>query len=138
MIDTEDNPFLVSDTKATPERVIALSYVITTTRTLDAQRKKVYTHGIGIELDLKPGETRQVLLGGSEGGLGNRGQGGGTGAVARWNTSGESREDVVKERLDRWVELNGGYEYEVSVMCLFCLLFMQAVQVAQLSIASVI
>lgn len=69
----------------------------------------MYTYGIGIELELRPGETRQLLHGGSEGGIGNKGQGGGMGAVGRWNVAGEEREAVVREKLEKWVQLHGGY-----------------------------
>ncbi|WWD20124.1 hypothetical protein CI109_104600 [Kwoniella shandongensis] len=108
----EDNPFLVPTTPAIGTGEISgLSYLITPTRTLDPTTgRRVYTHGIGIELELRVGETRQVLHGGSEGGIGNKGQGGGMGAIGRWNTAGETREDAFRERLERWVELNGGYE----------------------------
>ncbi|ORY34914.1 hypothetical protein BCR39DRAFT_515585 [Naematelia encephala] len=111
--DDDDNPFLVkppSDRPSTSQiQVGGLSYLITPTRTLDNGRR-VYTYGIGLELDLKPGETRQVLFGGNEGGLGNKGQAGGTGAIARWNATGDVREAVFRRKLDKWVELNGGYE----------------------------
>ena len=70
----------------------------------------MYTHGLGIELDLKRGETRQILPGGAEGRSGNKGQGGGAGPVGRWNTGSEGREEVFREKLERWVELNGGNE----------------------------
>ena len=111
-IHDDDNPFLVkSDHPSTSMiQVGGLSYLITPTRTLDPLTgRKVHTFGLGIALDLKRGETRQVLPGGGDGGLGNAGQGGGTGAIGRWNAGGESREDTVRERLERWVELNGGY-----------------------------
>jgi len=113
----EDNPFLVpSGTPSTSViRVCGLSYLITPTRTLDNNGRRVHTHGLGIELDLKPGETRQMLLGGNEGGLSNRGQGGGMAAIGRWNSGQEQREDEFRRRLDRWVELHGGYE--VSGYC---------------------
>ncbi|KAK8849500.1 hypothetical protein IAR55_004834 [Kwoniella newhampshirensis] len=108
----EDNPFLVPATPALGSGEISgLSYLITPTRTLDPSTgRRVYTHGLGIELELRVGETRQILHGGAEGGIGNKGQGGGMGAVGRWNTAGEIREDVFRDRLERWVELNGGYE----------------------------
>lgn len=122
-VEEEGNPFLVTETNSPPEKVSGLSYLITTTRTLDASRKKVYTHGIGIELDLKPGETRQILPGGGAGGLGNKGQGGGMGAIGRWNTSGDLREEEFRRRLDRWVELNGGYEVSCS-----CHLFLLGIE----------
>ncbi|WWC73502.1 uncharacterized protein I206_107473 [Kwoniella pini CBS 10737] len=111
MID-EDNPFLVptASNLGTGE-VNGLSYLITPTRTLDPHTgRRVYTHGIGIDLELRKGETRQVLHGGAEGGIGNKGQGGGMGAVGRWNTNGEVRHDIFRERLEQWVEFNGGYE----------------------------
>lgn len=110
-----DNPFLVnrSTTSAMSdqeedkeEAVCAMSYLITPTRTLDSHGKKVGTYGIGIELDLKPGETRQMLHNGAEGGLGNKGQGGGMGAVGRWNNAGEARRDAMREKLEAWVRLN--------------------------------
>ena len=106
----EENPFLVSSTPDTPMEVSGLSFLITPTRTLDATGRRVYTHGLGIELDLRPGETRQVLHGGSEGGLGNKGQGGGMGAIGRWSGGGDAREEVFVQRLEKWVELHGGYE----------------------------
>ncbi|OCF37113.1 hypothetical protein I316_01018 [Kwoniella heveanensis BCC8398] len=113
----EDNPFLVSPSasSAPPSlgqgEVCGLSYLVTPTRTLDpTSGRRVYTHGLGIDLELRRGETRQVLHGGAEGGIGNKGQGGGVGAIGRWNAGGEAREDVFRERLERWVELNGGYE----------------------------
>ncbi|OCF77806.1 hypothetical protein I204_01807 [Kwoniella mangroviensis CBS 8886] len=117
--DDDDNPFLVHNTpkaKTTAADVGAghvsgLSYLITPTRTLDPQTgRRVYTHGLGIDLELRKGETRQVLHGGAEGGIGNKGQGGGMGAVGRWNTNGDVRHEVFRERLEKWVELNGGYE----------------------------
>lgn len=111
--DDADNPFLVSPkpTAAEPTEVVGLSYLIAPTRTLDPlTSRRVYTYGIGIELDLKPGETRQILLNGGSGGMGNKGQGGGTGALGRWNVAGEERERIVRSRLERWVELHGGYE----------------------------
>jgi hypothetical protein len=106
------NPFLVSDDNSSTSeiRVCGLTYLITPTRTLDGAGRKTHTYGVGIELDLKPGETRQMLIGGNEGGLSNRGQGGGMAAVGRWNAGQEQREDVFRSRLDRWVELHGGYE----------------------------
>ncbi|WWC65675.1 uncharacterized protein I303_108296 [Kwoniella dejecticola CBS 10117] len=115
MID-EDNPFLVpSGPEIGSGEVNGLSYLITPTRTLDPQTgRRVYTHGIGIDLELRKGETRQILHGGAEGGIGNKGQGGGMGAVGRWNTNGEARHDVFRERLEKWVELNGGYEPPVK------------------------
>jgi hypothetical protein len=107
----DDNPFLVKrDQPSNPEMVCAMSYLITPTRTLDGSGKRVHTYGLGIELDLKPGETRQILHNGAEGGLGNKGQGGGMGAVGRWNTGGEIRHDLVREKLEKWMDLNGGYE----------------------------
>ncbi|WVR08228.1 hypothetical protein IAU60_005275 [Kwoniella sp. DSM 27419] len=115
MID-EDNPFLVPTSAPATQpsglgEVSGLSYLITPTRTLDPNNgRRVYTHGIGIELELRQGETRQMLHGGAEGGLGNKGQGGGVGAVGRWNCGGEVREEVFRERLEKWVELHGGYE----------------------------
>ncbi|WVQ66482.1 uncharacterized protein L199_004663 [Kwoniella botswanensis] len=117
--DDDDNPFLVHTTpkaKTTAAdvgagQVSGLSYLITPTRTLDPQTgRRVYTHGLGIDLELRKGETRQVLHGGAEGGIGNKGQGGGMGAVGRWNTNGDVRHEVFRERLEKWVELNGGYE----------------------------
>jgi hypothetical protein len=109
----EDNPFLVNPSSAATSRleISGLNYLITPTRTLDpATGRKVYTYGLGIVLDLRKGETRQLLHGGSEGGMGNKGQGGGLGAVGRWSGAGEDREEIMRERLDKWVELNGGYE----------------------------
>ena len=109
----DDNPFLV---KTSPDQcptleISGLDYLITPTRTLDpTSSRRVYTYGIGIELQLRVGETRQLLHGGSEGGIGNKGQGGGMGAVGRWNVAGEEREEVVRERLERWVEMHGGHE----------------------------
>lgn len=108
-----DNPFLVSPKPSVsePTEVVGLSYLIAPTRTLDPLTgRRVYTYGIGIELDLKPGETRQILLNGASGGMGNKGQGGGTGALGRWNVAGEDRERIVRSRLERWVALHGGYE----------------------------
>ncbi|CAK9780407.1 hypothetical protein CC85DRAFT_283529 [Cutaneotrichosporon oleaginosum] len=103
--DTEDdNPFLV---RPAVESVSGLSYLITVTRTLEAGRR-VHTHGIGIELEIQAGETRQLLLGGAPGGLGNRGQGGGMRLMGRWNAGADLRQDEVRRRLERWVELNGG------------------------------
>jgi hypothetical protein len=32
------------------------------------------------------------------------------GAIGRWSNNGEMREDVVRSRLEKWVELNEGYE----------------------------
>jgi hypothetical protein len=113
----EANPFLVPSDKPICDtlELEGLSYIITPTRTLDPlSGRRVYTHGIGIQLELKPGETRQILHGGGEGGLGNKGQGGGMGAIGRWNVGGEAREDIVKERLEKWVELNGGWEVSPS------------------------
>ncbi|OXG17342.1 hypothetical protein C366_03430 [Cryptococcus neoformans Tu401-1] len=107
----EDNPFFVPSSPALGSgEVSGMSYLITSTRTLDPSNgRRVYTHGVGIELELRKGETRQ-LLSNSDGGLGNRGQGGGTGAIGRWNANGESREDEFREKLEKWVELHGGYE----------------------------
>lgn len=109
----EDNPFLVpsSPAQCATLEVAGLDYLITPTRTLDpASGRRVYTYGIGIDLQLRVGETRQMLHGGSEGGLLNKGQGGGMGAVGRWNVAGEEREEIFRERLRRWCDLNGGYE----------------------------
>ncbi|WWC93011.1 uncharacterized protein L201_007975 [Kwoniella dendrophila CBS 6074] len=117
----EDNPFLVpsSSSTITPSigsgQVSGMSYLITPTRTLDPHTgRRVYTHGIGIDLELRKGETRQVLHGGAEGGIGNKGQGGGVGAIGRWNTNGEARHEIFREKLEKWVELNGGYEPPVK------------------------
>jgi hypothetical protein len=108
---TEDeNPFYVKKDQPTSDVICAMSYLITPTRTLDGSGKRVHTYGLGIELDLKPGETRQILHNGAEGGLGNKGQGGGMGAVGRWNTGGEIRHDLVREKLEKWIDLHGGYE----------------------------
>ena len=111
----DENPFIVKRTTPTSsgsdeDVVSAMSYLITPTRTLDSSGKRVGTYGLGIELDLKPGETRQMLHNGAEGGLGNKGQGGGMGAVGRWNNHGEERRERIREKLDKWVELHGGYE----------------------------
>lgn len=109
----EDNPFLVpsSPAQCPTLEVSGLDYLITPTRTLDpVTGRRVYTYGIGIDLQLRQGETRQMLHGGSEGGLGNKGQGGGMGAVGRWNVAGEEREEVVRDRLEKWVEMHGGFE----------------------------
>ena len=117
----EENPFLVKRTSPPPgddEVVSAMSYLITPTRTLDSSGKRVGTYGLGIELDLKPGETRQMLHNGAEGGLGNKGQGGGMGAVGRWNNHGEERRERMREKLDKWVELHGGYEVSLGVLFL--------------------
>ncbi len=119
----DDNPFLVpSDRPSTSLiQVSGLSYLITPTRTLDPQSgRRVYTYGLGIELDLKPGETRQVLHGGAEGGLGNKGQGGGAGAIGRWNSGSDGRQEVFRERLERWVELNGGTEVGLPTLDFRC------------------
>ncbi|WVQ79404.1 hypothetical protein IAT38_001501 [Cryptococcus sp. DSM 104549] len=107
----EDNPFVVpSAPDIGAGEVSGLSYIISSTRTRDpGSGKMVFTHGLGIDLELRVGETRQ-LLPGSDGGFGNKGQGGGTGAIGRWSAGGEGREDVFRERLEKWVELNGGYE----------------------------
>jgi hypothetical protein len=111
---TEDeNPFYVKKDQPTSDVICAMSYLITPTRTLDGSGKRVHTYGLGIELDLKPGETRQILHNGAEGGLGNKGQGGGMGAVGRWNTGGEIRHDLVREKLEKWIDLNGGYEVSI-------------------------
>jgi hypothetical protein len=109
----DDNPFLINhdSTSTSKLEITGLNYIITPTRTLDPSTKRsVYTYGLGILLDLRKGETRQLLHGGSEGGIGNKGQGGGLGAVGRWSGSGEEREEIMRERLEKWVELNGGYE----------------------------
>lgn len=109
----EENPFLVSSEQPSCDTLalVGLSYLITPTRTMDPHTgRRVYTHGLGIELELRPGETRQMLHNGAEGGIGNKGQGGGMGAVGRWNVGGEAREDVVRQRLEKWGELNGGWE----------------------------
>ena len=114
----DENPFLVpSGDRPTTSliQVTGLSYLITPTRKLDPQTgRRVYTHGLGIELDLRPGETRQVLIGGAEGGLGNKGQGGGAGAIGRWNNGSEGRQEAFRERLERWTELHGGYEVGIA------------------------
>ncbi|KAK4685292.1 hypothetical protein P7C73_g4865, partial [Tremellales sp. Uapishka_1] len=88
--DDQENPFLVTEKKEErgDDSVVGLGYVISTTRTLDAAGKKVYTYGLGIELELRVGETREILLGGAEGGIGNKGQGGGVGAIGRWSGGG--------------------------------------------------
>lgn len=105
----EDNPFFVPSSPALGSgEVSGMSYLITSTRTLDPSNgRRVYTHGVGIELELRKGETRQ-LLSNSDGGLGNRGQGGGTGAIGRWNANGETREDEFRGKLEKWVKLHGG------------------------------
>lgn len=102
----DDNPFLVP--KAKVESICGLSYLITTTRTLDPVGRRVHTHGIGIELEVQPGETRQLFLDGGAGALNSGGQGGGVRVVGRWNAAADLREDEVRRRLERWVELNGG------------------------------
>ncbi|KAK1923765.1 hypothetical protein DB88DRAFT_464997 [Papiliotrema laurentii] len=111
-INEDDNPFLEpSETIATSSiRVCGMSYLITPTRTLDSSGRRVHTHGLGIELDLKPGETRQLVLSGYEDGMGDGGQGGGMGAVGRWSAGQEAREELFRRRLERWAELHGGYE----------------------------
>lgn len=101
----DDNPFLV---KPAIESVCGLSYLITVTRTLDPSGRRVHTHGIGLELELQAGETRQLLLGGGLGGLGTQGQGGGVRLMGRWNAGADMRQDEVQRRLERWMELNGG------------------------------
>ncbi|GMK53482.1 hypothetical protein CspeluHIS016_0100680 [Cutaneotrichosporon spelunceum] len=101
----DDNPFLV---KPTVESVCGLSYLITVTRTLDTSGRRVHAHGIGLELELQAGETRQLLIGGAVGGLGTQGQGGGVRLMGRWNAGADLRQDEVQRRLERWVELNGG------------------------------
>ncbi|BEJ14158.1 hypothetical protein CspHIS471_0313320 [Cutaneotrichosporon sp. HIS471] len=101
----DDNPFLV---KPVVESVCGLSYLITVTRTLDPSGRRVHTHGVGLELELQAGETRQFLLGGAVGGLGTQGQGGGVRLMGRWNAGADLRQDEVQRRLERWVELNGG------------------------------
>jgi hypothetical protein len=104
----DDNPFIERKAAPAPE-VAGLSYTVTTTRTLCPKSgERVHTYGIGIELELQPGETRQVLMGGAEGGLGNRGVGGGVRLISRWTAGGELRESTIRKRLERWVELNGG------------------------------
>lgn len=103
----DDNPFLVSSTPRV-ESVCGLSYLITTTRALDKSGRRVHTHGIGIELELQAGETRKLLLDGALGGFATQGQGGGVRVVGRWNAGAGMREDEVRRRLERWVELNGG------------------------------
>jgi len=112
----DDNPFYVRKDQPTSDIICAMSYLITPTRTLDGSGKRVHTYGLGIELDLKPGETRQILHNGAEGGLVNKGQGGGMGAVGRWNTGGEIRHDLVREKLEKWIDLNGGYEVSDTVL----------------------
>ena len=111
-IDEVENPFLdpSSLNPTSSIRVCGMSYLITPTRTLDPTGRRVHTHGLGIELDLRPGETRRMFPDGNEGGLGNGGQGGGMGAIGRWNAGQEAREELFKQRLERWVELHGGYE----------------------------
>ena len=115
-INEDDNPFLEpSGTIATSSiRVCGMSYLITPTRTLDSSGRRVHTHGLGIELDLKPGETRQLVLSGYEDGMGDGGQGGGMGAVGRWSAGQEAREELFRRRLERWAELHGGYEVCLS------------------------
>lgn len=104
----DDNPFLDKPKVNPSEPVSGLSYLITATRTLDSAGRKVHTLGIGLELDIEAGETRQLLLGGAEGGFGNKGQGGGLRVLGRWNAGAELREDIVRSRLEKWVTLNGG------------------------------
>lgn len=118
----DDNPFYVKKDQPSTDLVCAMSYLITPTRTLDGSGKRVHTYGLGIELDLKPGETRQILHNGAEGGLGNKGQGGGMGAVGRWNTGGELRHDLVREKLEKWIDLNGGYEVSSLLLCIWIVL----------------
>ncbi|EIW71689.1 hypothetical protein TREMEDRAFT_73385 [Tremella mesenterica DSM 1558] len=108
----EENPFLVSGSEEIPMRVSGMGFLITPTRTLDTNGRRVYTHGIGIELELKVGETRQVLHGGNEGGLGNKGQGGGMGALGRWSGNGEIREEEFLKKLEKWIEIHGGVEHQ--------------------------
>lgn len=112
----EENPFLVGSDTEVVDRVSGLSYLITTTRTIDSHGRKVWTYGLGIALDLKPGETRPLLRGGGQGdgGVGSKGQGGGMGAVGRWNVGGEMREEVVREKLEQWVQMHGGYEVSLG------------------------
>lgn len=106
--DEDDNPFLDKPKVNPSEPVSGLSYLITATRTLDPTGRKVHTLGIGLELDIEAGETRQLLMGGAEGGFGNKGQGGGLRVVGRWNAGAELREDIVRSRLEKWVMLHGG------------------------------
>lgn len=104
----DDNPFLEKPKSNPSEPVSGLSYLITATRTLDPAGRKVHTLGIGLELDIEAGETRQLLMNGAEGGFGNKGQGGGLRVLGRWNAGAELREDIVRQRLEKWVTLNGG------------------------------
>lgn len=107
----DDNPFLVKpkSPSTTEDHVSGLSYLITTTRTLCPKTgRRVHTHGIGIELEIEPGETRQTLAGGVMGGLGNSGQGGGVRVIGRWSAGAEVREAAVREKLERWMDLHGG------------------------------
>ena len=104
-----ENPFLVSSkTEANDDKVSGLTYLITPTRTLDpASGRRVQTYGLGIELELVPGETRNLPLAGSSS---TRGQGGGAGAISRWNGAGEQRDMEIRRKLERWVSMHGGYE----------------------------
>ncbi|WVQ75131.1 hypothetical protein IAR50_004740 [Cryptococcus sp. DSM 104548] len=114
----EDNPFVVPTSPALGAgEVSGSTYLITSTRTLEQSTgRRVYTHGLGIELELRQGETRQ-LLPNSDGGFKNRGQGGGTAAIGRWTATGDVREDLFRTKLEKWVELHGGYEpSEASIL----------------------
>ena len=109
--ETVENPFLVSSSDGVmSDKVSGLSYIITPARTIDpSSGRKVQTYGLGIELELVPGETRNLPhehVAGSS----TRGQGGGAGAISRWNGAGDERDREVRRRLERWVDLHGGYE----------------------------
>ncbi|ODN78491.1 hypothetical protein L202_04122 [Cryptococcus amylolentus CBS 6039] len=114
----EDNPFVVPASPALGAgEVSGSTYLITSTRALEQSTgRRIYTHGLGIELELRQGETRQ-LLANSDGGFRNQGQGGGTAAIGRWTATGEVREHNFRAKLEKWVKLHGGYEpSEASVL----------------------
>ncbi|KAL7424881.1 hypothetical protein Q5752_000567 [Cryptotrichosporon argae] len=103
-----ENPFVE---RPAGRELRGMGYVLTPTRTLDPHTgRKTQTYGLGIELGLVAGETRAVLVGGADGGLSNRGQGGGARAVGRWSAAGEAREGAFREKLERWVDAHGGWE----------------------------
>lgn len=105
-----DNPFLTNTPEA-PKQVVGLTFLITSTRTLDRAGRRVNTHGIGLELELqRAGETREVLMGGALGGFDNEGVGGGVRVLGRWSATADVREAELRRRLERWVDLHGGEE----------------------------
>jgi hypothetical protein len=99
------NPFLATPEPTTPRGPL-LSFIITPHQALSPSShppRPVPTYGIGISLNITPGETRFVqshtgVLSGGAGGVG-----GGIGAVGRWSAEAGAREAEFRKRLEKWV-----------------------------------